>query len=45
LPYYSSKPTGTGLGLSIVKAIIQKHGWDIKALPSSTGALFVISTP
>ena len=44
LPYYSSKPTGTGLGLSIVKAIIQKHGWDMKALPSSAGALFVIST-
>lgn len=44
LPYYSSKPNGTGLGLSIVKSIIQKHGWNIEALSSNYGAIFIITT-
>lgn len=42
LPYYSNKPTGSGLGLSIVENIIIKHGFEIKALPSNKGAVFVI---
>ena len=42
LPYYTNKPKGSGLGLAIVKEIIEKHGGEIKAVPTDDGALFEI---
>ena len=36
---------GTGLGLPIVKAMLQRHGGDIRLAPSESGAAFVVTVP
>lgn len=34
---YSTTEGGTGFGLSIVRRVAEAHGWDIRAIESSTG--------
>ncbi len=45
-PFYTNKPGGTGLGLAITRKLVESHGGEIEAKPSSSGgAEFVLTLP
>lgn len=44
-PYVSTKSDGHGLGLSSVAEIAQRHGGEVRLLPSADGAVFRLWVP
>jgi len=43
--FVTTKPTGTGLGLSLCRMIVERHGGDIMASSSGSGARFQVTLP
>lgn len=43
--YRNERPVGTGLGLSIAARLVGRLGGTIRALPASSGSVFVVELP